>query len=170
MKSSENLLQKLRKGENLSFKEQIQLTILLSIPAILAQISSVFMEYIDASMVGHLGANESASIGLVSSTIWLLGGLCSAVATGFAVQVAHYVGAGRDDEARQVARQAIFVVAIISLLVTCTGIIISPHLPHWLGGSPEICHDATCYFAIFCYCNSSISKASRAKKHSSAKS
>ncbi|MDD6473592.1 MAG: MATE family efflux transporter [Bacteroidales bacterium] len=149
MKSSENLLQKLRKGENLSFKEQIQLTILLSIPAILAQISSVFMEYIDASMVGHLGANESASIGLVSSTIWLLGGLCSAVATGFAVQVAHYVGAGRDDEARQVARQAIFVVAIISLLVTCTGIIISPHLPHWLGGNPEIWHDATCYFAIF---------------------
>lgn len=35
-----------------------------------------------------------AAIGLVSSSSWLLGGLCISAATGFSVQVAHLVGAG----------------------------------------------------------------------------
>ena len=42
--------------------------IALSIPAILAEISSMVMQYIDAAMVGSLGANASASIGLVSTS------------------------------------------------------------------------------------------------------
>lgn len=53
----------------------------------LAQLSSIVMQYIDASMVGCLGADDSASIGLVSTTIWLFGGICSAAASGFAVQI-----------------------------------------------------------------------------------
>lgn len=39
----------------------------LSVPAILAEISSIVMQYIDAGMVGSLGADASASIGLVAS-------------------------------------------------------------------------------------------------------
>ena len=47
----------------------------LSAPAILAELSSMAMQYIDAAMVRSLGANASASIGLVSTSTWLLGGL-----------------------------------------------------------------------------------------------
>ena len=39
-------------------------------------------------MVGSLGANAAASIGLVSTTTWLFWGLCAAAATGFSVQMA----------------------------------------------------------------------------------
>ena len=66
--------------------------IALSIPAILAEISSMVMQYIDAAMVGSLGANASASIGLVSTSTWLMGGLCISVATGYSVQAAHLKG------------------------------------------------------------------------------
>ena len=49
-------------------KEQLGQVIRLSIPAVLAQISSIIMQYIDAAMAGSLGAKATAAIGLVSST------------------------------------------------------------------------------------------------------
>ena len=73
----------------------------------MAQLSAILMEYIDASMVGSLGANASASIGLVATTTWLFWGLGGALSTGFSVQVAHQIGAGRDDAARSIFCQAV---------------------------------------------------------------
>ena len=55
--------------------EKLNLIVGLSIPSMLAQISTVMMFFIDASMVGHLGAEASASIGLIESTTWLIGSL-----------------------------------------------------------------------------------------------
>ena len=52
-------------------KPQIQQVGCLSLPAILTQITTIAMQYIDSAMVGALGANASAAIGLVSSTTWL---------------------------------------------------------------------------------------------------
>ena len=51
----------------MSFGQQLKLTVMLSLPAMLAQLSSILMQYIDASMVGRLGADDSAAIGLVSA-------------------------------------------------------------------------------------------------------
>ena len=62
------------------FKEQVLNVWKLSIPAILTQIASIVMQYIDSAMVGNLGENASASIGLVSTTTWLFGGIITAVA------------------------------------------------------------------------------------------
>ena len=85
---AEALLSLIRRGEHMTFKQQLELTIRLSIPAVVAQISYIVMQYIDASMVGSLGAEASASIGLVSTSTWLFWGVCVASATGFSVQVA----------------------------------------------------------------------------------
>ncbi len=90
----------LRAGKDLTRGQQLSMILSLSVPAILAQISSVIMQYIDASMVGQLGANASASIGLVASTTWLIGNVCQAMAIGFTVQVAQQIGAGRKRPAR----------------------------------------------------------------------
>lgn len=51
----------------LSNKQKINIIIQLSIPTILSQVSSILMQYIDAAMVGHLGPDASASIGIVST-------------------------------------------------------------------------------------------------------
>ena len=34
-------------------------------------------------------------------------------------------------------------------MISTISLIIAPYLPYWLGGSEEIAHDATLYFAIF---------------------
>ena len=142
------LLGRIRSGEGLSFGQQLKLSLILSYPAILAQLSSVMMQYIDASMVGHLGPAAGASIGLVSTCLWLFGGFGMAVTSGFSVQVAHLVGANDFSGARSVLRQALVCVLGFSLFLAVTGMGISPFLPHWLGGGADITGDATSYFFI----------------------
>ena len=139
----------IREGKPMTRRQQLWLTIQLSIPAIVAQLSSILMQYIDASMVGTLGAGASASIGLVSTTTWLFWGVCAAAATGFSVQVAHLIGAGDLKGARAVLRQSIISVFVFSLALGLAGALISGPLPSWLGGDPAIRHDSSRYFLIF---------------------
>lgn len=142
-------LARMRDGEQLSARQQVMLVAQLSMPAIMAQISSIVMNYIDASMVGRLGSAQSASIGLMSSSTWLFHGVCSAAVTGFTVLVAQAIGANDQKRARNLMKQGFVVAMSISLLLTVLAASISGVLPGWLGGSPEILPDATAYFLIF---------------------
>lgn len=147
--SKDELLALVRKGaRDMSWQEKLRLTVLLSLPAMVAQISSVAMQIIDAAMLGHLGTKESATVGLVSTTIWLFGGLCSAFAAGFSVQVAHHVGSEDLRGARNIIRQGLFAGLAFSLLLALTGVLIAPFLPIWLGADEEICAGASEYFTI----------------------
>ena len=152
VKNSELLLSYIREGRTMTQREKLWLIVSLSIPSILAQISATVMFFIDASMVGHLGAKASAAIGLVETTGWLMGGLASAANMGFSVQVAHFIGANDFEAARRVLRQSIVCCMIWALMISLTAVCISPSLPYWLGGSEEIAHDASLYFAIFGFC------------------
>ena len=90
MKSNKDeLLQRIRQHKPMTTADQLRLMLLLSTPAILAQLTTTIMQYIDASMVGSMGAEASAAIGLTESTTWLIGSICSAIAAGIYVQVAH---------------------------------------------------------------------------------
>lgn len=135
--------------ESLSLQKKIEIVCQLSLPAILAQISEIAMQYIDAAMVGSLGASASASIGLVSTTTWLFGGVISATASGFYVQIAHAIGADNAEKAKSVLKQGILISTCISLLIALIGSALAFVLPSWLGGSAEICTDATNYFLVF---------------------
>lgn len=149
MSSSENLLKDMISGKSMTASQQIGLTVRLSIPAILAQISSIVMQYIDASMVGRLGANASGAIGLVSSTTWLFGGLCIAVTTGFTVQIAQTVGAGEEKNARNIMKQGLIIALCISALLALIAALISTPLPRWLGGEAAIQKMASQYFLVY---------------------
>ena len=152
VKNSELLLSYIREGKTMTQREKLWLIVSLSIPSILAQISATVMFFIDASMVGHLGAKASAAIGLVETTGWLMGGLASAANMGFSVQVAHFIGANDFEAARRVLRQSLICCLIWAFIISLTSIIISPFLPYWLGGTEDIAHDASLYFAIFGFC------------------
>lgn len=143
------MLTLIRDGRPMTLSQQLYLTVQLSIPAVIAQLSSIIMQYIDASMVGHLGAEASASIGLVSTTTWLFWGLCVASATGFSVQVAHKIGAGDFQGARAVLHQSLVSTFMFSVIMAVTGSAISGILPVWLGGDYSVRHDASLYFFIF---------------------
>ena len=148
-RAKDSLLKLIREGQPLSTRQQLHLTFALSLPAILANASAVVMQFIDAAMVGQLGADDSASVGLMGTTSWLFEGVLSAFAAGYAVQVAHLLGAKRSSDARQVVRQAIMVCLIFSLLLAGIGLIICKPLPVWLGAEAHIQANATRYFGTF---------------------
>lgn len=144
------LLEKLRGGEPLLRREQLKLAWLLGLPAMLAQLGTIVMEYIDAGMVGRLGSEQAASIGLVATSTWIFGGFCFANSSGFSVQVSQLIGSRNYAKARSVMRKGFLSVLGFSLVLSFLGLLISPFLPHWLGGDAAICADASAYFAIFC--------------------
>lgn len=148
-KTKEELLTMLRDGGMMTRAEKLRLVGMLSVPAMLAQLSIIIMQYIDAMMVGSLGAEASASIGLVSTTTWLFGGLCSSVGTGFAVLVAHHIGAKETGKARDILRQAIFVCLLFALVVSAICVSIHRYLPVWLGGAPDVIELASDYFLVW---------------------
>ena len=142
-------ISQIRNGSPLNLGAQLALTAKLSVPAIVAQLSTIIMQYIDASMVGRLGADDSASIGLMNSSLWMFWGICGNITTGFAVQVAHRLGANDPSGARAVLRQSILSCLLLSLGVMAIGLSIAGALPGWLGGAENIRHGSTVYFSVF---------------------
>ena len=107
------------------------------------------MQYIDAAMVGRLGAEAAASIGLVSPALWMFGGLTHSISTGFTVQTAQAIGAGDGRRAKRLLRQAIVVCTIFSSIVASLCAFVSGRLPLWLGAEKAIRGDASFYFLAF---------------------
>lgn len=149
--TKDQLLEMLRDNtQTMTLRQKLRLVALLSMPAMIAQLSAVVMQIIDAAMLGHLGTKESAAVGLVSTTIWLFGGLQSGIATGFAVQVAHKVGANDLKRARSIIRQGISCGLAFSGVLMAVGLLLSQYLPSWLGADETIHADASRYFAVIC--------------------
>lgn len=130
---SDQLLAKIRDGEQMTTGEKLNLIIQLSIPSILAQVTAVMMFYIDASMVGSLGAGASASIGLVEPATWLFGSLVGAFTMGFSVQAAHFIGANDFAKARSVMRHGYIFGAFWSTLLAVIMALIAGSLPPMVG-------------------------------------
>lgn len=143
------MLELIQSGHPLTLRQRLGLTARLSWPAIMAQLSSILMQYIDAAMVGRLGAVDSAAVGLVSTSLWLFWGVCSAATVGFSVQVAHAMGAAEYGRGRDIMRQGILASFLFGTLIAVIGISVSRFLPHWLGGQDEICRPASQYFLVF---------------------
>ena len=139
----------MRRGAQLSRREEIALVLRLSVPAILSQISTIIMEYIDASMVGSLGASASAAIGIVATTTWLIGGLCAAIGVGFTVGIAHRIGAGEDKQARDYVKTGFLTVLVFAFALMLIAIAVHRQLPVWMGGAPDVLEDGARYFLVF---------------------
>lgn len=149
MSRKQQLLQQLRDGATMARRDKLNLVLWLSMPAILGQLSTIVMQYIDTMMVGQLGANATASIGLVSTTCWLFGGLSASIGAGFGVLVAQHIGAKENAEAREVLRQALLVCLSLGVLISLFCVSIHSWWPRALGGTPEVAAMSSKYFLIW---------------------
>ena len=76
-------LAQLRAGAALTTRQQLSLTLHLSWPAIMAKLATIIMQYIDAAMVGRLGAAQAAAVGLVSIFCGATNALIPSILLGF---------------------------------------------------------------------------------------
>ena len=147
--SLERLSARMRQGRDIPLRDTAGVVLTLSIPSILQQLVVTAMEYIDAAMVGHIGAEATAAIGIVSSSTWLLHGILVGLYNAFAIQIAQYLGADRQADARGVLRQAMLFNLAAGLAAAAFGVGISGHLPGWLGADVSLQANASAYFAIW---------------------
>ena len=147
-----NPTEEIRTNRELPLIRKIRIALQLSLPIILAQLTVIAMQYIDAAMVGQLGAQASASVGLVSSSIWLTTDLALAPVFGYSVLISHRAGANDAVDSRNVFRQGIKVSLITAGIFAVIGSALAFPLPAILGANQEIRHDASIYFLIVCLC------------------
>ncbi len=149
MSSNFDLSKLLAKTPDLTVTQKINYVWKLSVPGIIAQISSILMQYIDAAMVGQLGTESSAAIGLIASSTWIMGSLSHALTIGFTVQVAQAVGAGKQSEAKKIFLQSLYTCVLFALVLLTGAVSLSRGLPLWLGATGTLASEATGYFFIY---------------------
>ena len=120
----------------------------LSWPPIRESLLLSLASYIDSAMLGAVGPAAQASVAVNISTVWLLGGLMSALGLGFTYVVANSVGARDYRRARSAARHAILGALLLGLALTGLVQAIAHPLPMWLGADPEIYDTARVYMRI----------------------
>ena len=128
MKGNERIASMLAAPGTPHLRSTLASVLFLAWPAIIEQIMLTLVQYVDTAMVGSLGSNATAAVGVTSSTTWLFNGFFNAAAIGFSVQVAQHLGAGRQEGA--------------------IAFVLSFFLPAMLGADPSIRGDASLYFRI----------------------
>ncbi|MBI9095606.1 MAG: MATE family efflux transporter [Sphaerochaeta sp.] len=110
----------------------------LAWPTIVEQILQVTVTFADSAMVGALGEQATAAISVTSSTIWLVNGWMNALALGFGVLMARYLGAGKQDRAKLVVRQALLTALGFGLFLSLLFIQVARLLPSWIGAEEAV--------------------------------
>lgn len=95
----------------------------LIIPLIIEQTLSITIGMADSMMVSNVGEAAISGINLVDSINNLLIGIFSALATGGTVIVSQYLGRRERDHANQAAKQLLFAVTCISIVIMAITII-----------------------------------------------
>lgn len=127
---------------------QLKKIFVLAWPAVVQEALNVVVTYVDTAMVGALGANASAAVGLTGTVGWLVSSVAIAFGIGILAVCAQADGANNEVKVKKAGQQAIFMTLIIGSLLTVICLSISPFLPTWLGGDPVIRSDASTYFMI----------------------
>ena len=122
----------------------------LAWPAMVEQALQTVVQYADSAMVGRLGVQAMAAVGLTTTVTWMTNAPLWAMGAGVLACIARAMGAKDDRTARSAAQQGIWLALIVGGLLTLVTQAVAPFLPGWLGADPEIRRDGSIYFAIIC--------------------
>ena len=122
----------------------------LSWPTVVEQALQTVVQFADSAMVGRIGAQASASVGMTTSVTWLVNAPLFAMGVGVLATIARASGAGDTDTAKRAASQSILLALVIGVCVGALTLAVSPFLPTWLGADPALHADGAAYFAIIC--------------------
>jgi len=118
-----------------SLKAQI---LRLAVPALGALLAEPTFLLVDAAIVGHLGTEQLAGVGIASVILGTLVGLSVFLAYGTTAQVARSLGAGQVDRAMSFGVAGLYLAVIIGVAVLLVCWPLAPQLVGWFGGAPAV--------------------------------
>ncbi len=122
----------------------------LMVPLLMEQLLIVVMSIINTKMVAFVGEAAVSAISLVDSINILLINVFAALATGGAVVAAQYLGKRDMGMAGKAAKQLIYVMLVISLLISAISLVFYKDILHLVfpNVSPEIMNYCKIYFLM----------------------
>ena len=124
--------------------------LLFSVPLILGNLLQQLYNTADSIIVGNfLGSNALAAVGSSGSPIYLLIGFSQGVAVGAGVVVAQFLGAKDKKEAKEAVHTSLAIAAILGVVLTIGGILLSRSLLVWMNTPAEVLEDAVTYMQIY---------------------
>ena len=120
----------------------------LAWPTMLEQAMNTAVQYVDAAMVGRLGAMATAAVGVTTTINWMIGSTVSALGVGFLSFIARAYGAGDKQRAARVSSQAVLAVLVSGLLFTVLPLALHRQVPRWMQAGEDIRDTAGRYFFI----------------------
>ena len=120
----------------------------LAWPTMLEQAMSTAVQYVDAAMVGRLGAAATAAVGVTTTVNWMIGSTVSALGVGFLSFIAQAYGANDKQRAARTSSQAVLAVLISGALFTLLPLALHRQVPVWMQADESIREAAGTYFFI----------------------
>ena len=111
---------------------------MLSWPTVLEQALQTGAQYVDTAMVGRIGMQASAAVGLTASAMWLITGPLAAIGMGVLSCISKAIGAEDRQKAGIACNQTVLLTLATGVLFGAIALGISPFLPDWLGAGWQI--------------------------------
>ena len=131
-----------------SRRAALKTIVLLAWPTVLEQILQTAVNYVDAAMVGRIGARATAAVGATATVNWLIGSTIHALGIGFLAYISQEIGAKRTQNVRRATAQATLITLIAGAISTIFALALSGIIPVWMHADADILADASRYFFI----------------------
>lgn len=109
----------------------------LLIPLAIDQLLNSFMGTVDTLIVSNLGSAAISAVSLVDSINVLIVQAFFALASGGTVVCSHYLGCGKNDHAKEAARQLVFITVVLSAIIGALCILFNEPLLRLIFGKVE---------------------------------
>lgn len=130
--------------------------LLLALPIIGENLLQVAVGAVDTLLVGRLGADAIAGVGIAFETVFLIIAILSAVTIGATVLVSQAIGAGNSARANELARQAISWGVFLAIPLSVLGYVLAPQAISIFGVEPDVQANAIEYLRITSACSVAI--------------
>jgi putative MATE family efflux protein len=153
-----SILREAIKGSNRDFTQgSIGLAIfLLAVPMVLEMVMESLFAIVDIFFVAKLGADAVAVVGITEAMMAIIYAVAFGLAIGATATVARRIGEKDFENAAKTATHVIYLGIIVSLLLSCVGVIFAPTFLRLLGAEPQVIELGTTFTRLMLGGNASV--------------
>ncbi|MEX2574432.1 MAG: MATE family efflux transporter [Balneolaceae bacterium] len=137
-----------KKNENHTEGSVLRSLVTLAFPIILVNVFQTAYQLIDTFWLGRLGANAVAAVSISFPVLFLVLSVGGGLTLAGTVIVSHYKGAEDQHGVNFSSAQTVFIIFIVSIILSVTGYITAAPLMNLIGAGPEIFEDSVTYFKV----------------------
>lgn len=135
-------------GEIPTSREAYGTSLRIALPSVVEMVSLSLIQMISTAMVGRLGPEAVAAVGLVGQPRLIFMALFFALNVGVTAVISRRRGQGNQNEARLCARQAIIIAGLISIIMASLAYTLAQPMMQLAGAQFDTIYLATSYFRI----------------------